>query len=160
MNGLAKGAQGDRLMHSYKHILLAAELNTETRLLAERAQLLASACKAQISIMHALPTLGVTLSGEMSVPAAGVGKMHQDAQRQIADLAAELGIPEQRCHLISEISKAAITRLAGQIDADLLVLGYHEKGFFGNIFGATAQKILHSVKCDVLVVHMPEESTG
>lgn len=145
-------------MHLYKHILLAVELNTETRQLAGRAQLLAGACNAQISILHALPTPGVTLSGEMSVPAVGVDKLHQDAKQQITRLAAELNIPEERCHLVNEISKAAIIGVARKIDADLLVLGYHEKGFFGNIFGATAQKILQGVKCDALVVHVRGET--
>jgi universal stress protein A len=46
--------------------------------------------------------------------------------------------------------------LAEEIDAEAIVIGSH--GFSGKkrILGATANKLLHGAKCDILTVHAEE----
>jgi nucleotide-binding universal stress UspA family protein len=60
-----------------------------------------------------------------------------------ADLVPAVGDPAQ-----------TIAELAKERDADLIVVGTHEPGVIGRLFGqSVTETVVHKVHCDVLIVH-------
>lgn len=63
---------------------------------------------------------------------------------------------EVQCIVRSGVDYQEIVALAGEIDADLIVLGMHGHGFLVHaLVGSTTERVLHHAPCPVLVVGQP-----
>jgi universal stress protein A len=80
------------------------------------------------------------------------------AEQKLKDLGAVLGVPESRQFAPIGHAATEIQRVAGELDADLIVIGTHGRHGLGLLLGSTANGVLHGVKRDVLAVrvHAPE----
>lgn len=66
---------------------------------------------------------------------------------------AELGIEAESVAAIGHTAKS-IAELAEERDADLIVVGTRELGFFERMLGTSVSEgVLHRAHCDVLIVH-------
>jgi universal stress protein A len=80
----------------------------------------------------------------------------ESATEQLAKIAETANIPSDQIRTIVGDKAGEIRKLAEEIDAEAIVIGSH--GFSGKkrILGATANKLLHGAKCDILTVHAEE----
>lgn len=141
---------------NYQHILLATDLLDKHIDVAERARVMAHNYQAKLSIAHVVESLPGYASGYSGVIDLEE-ELYEEAKVKLAEFAGSLNIPTQNQHLGSGNPKIVILDIAEEIDADLIVVGGHNRHGLGLLLGSTAATILHAGHRDVLVVH---ESKG
>lgn len=90
-------------------------------------------------------------------------KFQKDAQGRLDEIVAAL--PESsiawRTHVAHGDPAAVVRAQAGQLAADLVVLGTHQRtGLTRWLAGSVADEVLRSVSCDVLILPVPNQDRG
>lgn len=80
----------------------------------------------------------------------------ESATQQLAELANTNGVPSDQVRTIVGDRAGEIRKLAEEMDAEVVVIGSHGHSGQKRFLGATANKLLHGAKCDVLTVHATE----
>ncbi len=88
-----------------------------------------------------------------------VGLWQHDHKILVQALANKHGIKEDCIHLVDQHPRAAITQVAGSIQADLVVLGVVSRRRFKHLaIGRNAEYVLDHLDCDVLTaIPQPED---
>lgn len=147
-----------REMGSYEHLLLAVDLTDESNPVAERAQALAKAFGARLSIVHVIEPLSLAYGGDIPMDLSSVqDQIHEQAKAHLADFAAGLGIAADDQYLIFGRPESEIHRVARCKKADLIVVGSHGRHGLALLLGSTANGVLHGASCDVLAVRVGEK---
>jgi universal stress protein A len=142
-------------MPVYRRILLAIELNGDSLAVARRAQALASALGAELELLHVVEYVPVEPMGETLLPAVQIEEeLLTGAQKQLTALAADIGIPEDRCRVESGNVKAEIVRSARERGIDLIVLSSRERHGPSILLNLTEDTVLHAAPCDVLALRV------
>lgn len=138
----------------YKHVLLATDLSAHSDTVAKRASAIAKMTHAKLSIVHVLTHTAVAYAGEFSIPidAEFEAALEAQAKKQMAKLGKKYQIAEDAQHLAQGSVKLAVTDLANEIHADLIVVGTHGHEGLNLLLGSQANAILHVAKCDVWVI--------
>lgn len=115
---------------------------------------LAIQCNAELHLAHAFDFTVDTMSG---LPVDFSGQLYETLNRlyheTFTKLAQELGVPPERAHYLGGPPALALARLARSSETDVLVLGTHQRhGMDRVLLGSTAEAILDTAPCDVLVV--------
>lgn len=140
-------------MTVYRRILLAIELNGESASIARRAQALAAALQAELEVLHVVEYAPVEPLGETLMPAVQIeGEMLARAHKQLATLAAEVGIPEKSCRVEAGNIKAEIVRCAREHSVDLIIVTSRERHGPSILLNLTEDTVLHAAPCDVLAM--------
>jgi universal stress protein E len=96
-----------------------------------------------------LPMAPVALAG---IPAQEKA-LRQNVRRRFYDDLGRYGIPRKRGHLVGGDPAVELPRLTRSLRAGLIVMGAVSRSGLKRIFiGNTAERVLDSLKCDVLVV--------
>ena len=150
-------------MNPARAIITATDFSAPSRHAAQRAAMLARASGAPMTLTHviggsALDDLRRWLSDDAQATAA----IEADAQRQLQELATELGRAQGidvRTHLSVGHPVEQVVRHADEVDAGLLVTGTRGTGFFrGVVVGSTAERIAKRSSRPVLMVRqLPHE---
>ena len=117
--------------------------------------------------MHAnYPSVfGMTL-GDPGIDAVTLAASYeqQEDKREFEAFAADAGIPRARRHLVDRNPTDAIAAVARKVGADFVVMGAVSRSGLKRLFiGDTAERVLNSLSCDVLVVkpaHFQKRVTG
>ena len=142
-------------MANYTHLLLAIDLTEDAKRVGERAQALAIACGAQMSVLHVIEPLSLAYGGDIPMDLSSVqDQIHEQAKGQLRDFSAALAIPEARQHLVFGRPEAEIHRIAEEVGSDLIVVGSHGRHGLALLLGSTANSVLHGARCDVLAVRV------
>ena len=80
----------------------------------------------------------------------------ESAKEQLTKIAESEKIPSNQIRTIVGDRAGEIRKLAEEIDADVIVIGSHGYSGQKRMLGATANKLLHGAKCDILTVHATE----
>ncbi len=139
----------------YKHILFATDLSPESQEVAAKAEKIAAACQARLSIIHVIEPL--PMYAYSYIDTVGMEKQQIDECKSImADIAHKLNIAKDDQHLKIGPAKAEVIDTADEIKADLIVVGHHPRHGFVSLLGSTANAITHAAHCDVLVIRHKE----
>jgi universal stress protein A len=142
-------------MPVYRRILLATDLNDESPAIARRAQALAAALGADIELLHIVEYVPVEPMGETLMPAVQIEEeLLARARRQLTALAAELGIPGERCSVETGNVKAEIVRAARERKSDLIIVASRERHGPSIFLNLTEDTVLHAAPCDVLAMRI------
>ncbi|HUL82795.1 MAG TPA: universal stress protein [Gammaproteobacteria bacterium] len=146
-------------MGPYRKILLAVDLTADTAQIAERAKAVAASEGAEIELLHVIEP--VPLVTPLDVPdvmtptvLAAQDEIAAGARTRLAKLAAGLGVPASRAHVIVGNTQAEIVRAARDRQADLIVLGGRERHGLSLLVDFTEDAVLHKAPCDVLAVRV------
>ncbi|MCZ2406034.1 MAG: universal stress protein [Burkholderiales bacterium] len=145
-------------MNAFQRILVATDLSAPARRAAERAALLSRQTQAALDLLHVadlapLDYLRQWLPGQtQDMPQ----RVQQAAQAQVQALA-ELLLQRHGVHARTHVRTGVLTReLVGvlqDVQADLLVCGARGESVVRHLLlGTTAQRILSTTPCPVLVV--------
>jgi universal stress protein A len=146
-------------MLKYQHVLVAVDLSPVTNQVISRAREIATESKALLSMVHVMEHSPVAYGGEFSIP-VDVNleqSLEQEVRKEMEKLGAQYGIPPDHQYLESGSVKLAVTDLAEELHADLIVAGTHGHHGFDVLLGSRANAILHRAQCDVLVVRVQEK---
>jgi len=127
-------------------------------IIVERGKALTKALKGTFHLMHAnYPSVfGLTL-GDPAIDgvtlAAAYDELKASARKDFAEFAQGAKVPRNRRHLIDRDPATGIPATAKVVGADVVVMGaVSRSGLKRLLIGNTAEKVLESVPCDVLVV--------
>lgn len=142
-------------MGEYAHILVGVDLTEESRQVAKRACALSQAFSAKLSCLHVIEPLSLAYGGDIPMDLSSIqDQIQETAKLHLEQFAATLNIASDDQHLIFGRPETEIHTLAGQIGADLIVVGSHGRHGLALLLGSTANGVLHGAPCDVLAVRV------
>jgi len=146
-------------MQNYHRILVASDLSPASHLLIEKALHIAQQDIQKINLMHVInypPTLYG--SSEFAIPLDPEleQSLFKQAKHNLEEQGAAFGLSAERLHIIEGTASHCIIGLAKDLQADLIVVGGHDKHGLALLFGSTANTILHAMPCDILTVRIDE----
>jgi universal stress protein E len=149
-----------------RHIVLAAvdpshahakpsRLDT---LIVEHGEQFAKALQGPLHVMHANhpSVFGLTL-GDPAIDAATLAATYEqqeiNGQQDFKAFAEHAKIPRARRHVIDRDPVTGISAIARKVGADVVVMGAVSRSGLKRLFiGNTAERVLNTLPCDVLVV--------
>ncbi len=145
-------------MPVYRRILLAVDLAPESLLIGRRAQELAAALNAPLAIIHVVESVPALAP----IPPDPIGpslvstdaEFLRNAQGQLVQLARELGVEAGSVESVVGETRREIIRAAARHNADLIVLGSHQRHGFRFFIRPTEDELVHHAPCDVLAVRL------
>ncbi len=144
-------------MTGYKHVLLVTDLREDCTLVLERAKYMMDVSEGgHLSILHIVEETVLTAGYEIVpiIPVGDESELTARAQEKIATLLKEHHI-EAQVHIDTALStRRGILDYAENANPDLIVIGRHKRSGLASLLGSTADDILPSVECDVLVVRL------
>ncbi len=142
-------------MNGYKKILLAVDLSDNSRLVGERAKVIAKCYDADITLLHVVEYVPVEPMGEALLPTVQIeSELVDRAKTKLKELAETLALPQAPRLIETGSIKAEIVRAAQKLGADLIVLGSRERHGLAILLNFTEDTILHAAPCDVLAVRI------
>jgi universal stress protein A len=143
----------------YQRILLAVDLTSDSLVVGRRARLLADALGAQLRVITVIepvapitPIPPVPVGGDVVVNQV---ELLRAAEERIGPLVRELGVPDGQWKVVLGSIKSEIVRAAVDENADLIVIGGHERHGLAFLTRPTEDAVLHQAPCDVLAVRLP-----
>lgn len=141
---------------AYQHILAGLDLAADdSRQLAERAQALAQALGARLSLIHVIEPLAFAYAGDIPVDLGRTQQaMQEHAETRLAELAAAIGQPPGVAKVVVGLTADELRHAAAELGADLIVVGSHGRHGLALLLGNTAAHVLRGAECDVLAMRI------
>ena len=142
-------------------ILLALNFSGEpeqerlnAKLLREATQV-AHLVKAKLHLVNTVPSPALNIALEVPgfTPELYSDALHQHHITQMEEFAALHHIPGNQTHVLDGLPEDVLPELAHELDAELILLGCSGRtGWSAALIGNTAEQVVDSLKCDLLVV--------
>jgi nucleotide-binding universal stress UspA family protein len=150
-----------------RQILLPTDFSGCANYALPYAAAIARATRARIVCLHVVepivPAIGYTGLAD-PMPIADISDQLEDsAERELPKLTdcEELNGLEVEEVIVHGEAAAEIVRVAGEREADLIVISSHGRTGLGRmIFGSTAEAVVRHASCPVLVVKPPQEEAS
>ncbi len=151
-----------------KKILVATDFSKEAEIALNQSISIARHTGAAVTMVHAM---GLSLSDDMDLSSAAVTNAYQTQLKAIEKDAREKlekirqrhqgqGVDMSHVFIDTMPDKGVLTA-ASESEADLIVVGSHDRGRVAAFFlGSVSKKIAHMAKCDVLVARGPAPQGG
>ena len=140
----------------YQHILVAVDLTDECDPVVVRAQKLAQASGAKMSLVHIVEPMAMAFGGDVPMDLSMLQQQQFEQARERLDSFSgkypELAADQR--HLAYGQPRQEIHRVATEQDCDLIVVGSHGRHGLALLLGSTANDVLHGAPCDVLAVRL------
>ena len=142
-------------MPVYRRILLAIELNDGALEAARRAQALARELDAELELLHVVEYVPVEPMAETLMPSVQIEEeLLQGARKQLATLAAQIGLAAERCRVEVGNVKSEIVRTAREHQIELIIVVSRERHGPSILLNLTDDTVLHAAPCDVLAMRV------
>jgi universal stress protein A len=147
---------------TYRHLLVCLDLSGVSRQVLARGVALARQGGSGLTVLHVvdhrpLPDLDYGL-GTIPGFELDLDTLLANARSRLESLIAEAGAADAGREIVAGIPHSEITRIAGDLGADLIVLGSATRSGLGRLLGSTARSVLDHAACDVLAVRVPEHA--
>ncbi len=145
-------------MAIYKHLLLALDFGDDQERLIDHAVSMASVFDARLTLAHIVDYMPAAYGGEVPLP----DDLQMDAllldkaKGRLASLVAGLALPDVDWRAELGVPKHGITRLAEELEVDLILVGSHGRHGLQLLLGSTANGVLHLAGCDVLAIRVKD----
>lgn len=141
---------------SYRHLLAAVEMHDDGRAVLARAQELARQFGAQLSVLHVVEYLPVDPAGDalLTTPVDLSRERATQAEARLKEWCQGLGIGPDRARVLVGAITPEILRVAGELGADLIVVGHTPRRGLAAWFSHTEEGVVHKAPCDVLAVRL------
>lgn len=136
----------------YKKVLFATDFDDVGISAAHKAKKISDENNAELILVHVVEPIPAYAYPGFAGFAEVEVSIREQAEKELNALAERLGV-EQKNRLIEFGStKNEVLRVAQEHNVDLIVTGSHGKHGLALLLGSTANAILHSAECDVLIV--------
>ncbi|MFA5959421.1 MAG: universal stress protein [Tatlockia sp.] len=136
----------------YKRVLFATDFDEVGIKAAHKAKKIADENKADLLLVHVVEPIPAYAYPGFAGFAEVEVSIREQAEKELALLAKELGVDAKHCLIEFGSTKNEILRVAEEKKVDLIVTGSHGKHGLALLLGSTANSILHGAECDVLIV--------
>lgn len=143
----------------YRHALVCLDLSPDSGEILQRARSLIRPPEGRITLVHVVESgstpaiaygLGPPTGAGLDPEAAG-----RHAESRLRALITAQDSLRMACRVVTGIAHQEITRLAGELKADLIVLGSAQRAGLGRLLGSSARSVMNHAPCDVLAVRIP-----
>ncbi len=142
-------------MSLYKHVLVAVDLTEEADEVLNKAQAIAEANEARLTLVHVVEPLSVAYGSDIPLDLTTLqDEITQQARERINKLADKINIEKGDQHVVYGRPEREVHRIAEEHEIDLIVVGSHGRHGLALILGSTSTSILHGATCDVLAVRV------
>jgi nucleotide-binding universal stress UspA family protein len=144
-------------MSAYQTILACIELNhSHDNVVIQRALSLAGHHTHGIHLVHTIqPVAPLTTESAFFELSDIENQITEEHKNAIFTLALEHNIAEQQVFIITGSPSKIIPELAKKMNADLILVGNHDKSGLELLISSTAKSLLKNPCCDVLAVKVP-----
>jgi universal stress protein A len=143
-------------MPSFKRILVPTDFSEHAHRAVERAIALARDSGAELHICHAIHYVAPIVSPyEIPIPDDFIQQTRESAQLRLDELVTKGRDAGVECegHLLSDAPDPAISNLAEELAADLIVMGTRgNTGLKHVLLGSVAERTVRHAHCSVLTV--------
>lgn len=142
----------------YRQILLAVDLTEYSDTVGRRAAAVATAFGADIALLHVIEYVPMDPAGEGVMPPSPdiEPELLASARPRMAELAARIGLADARQEVVIGSVRSEIVRTARELDADLIVLGRHQRHGLASLLSSTEKSLVRAAPCDVLAVQIQD----
>ncbi len=145
----------------YQHILVAIDFSHYSFAALKRAVELAKHYNARLSLIHAIEHIAFAVGDTdgVIVPYDSYEQDHllfEASKTRLKSVADELDYPDLHHEVIWGTPKAVILSYAEAQNVDLIITGSHGHHGLARLMGSTSSALVHSARCDVLVVRVEE----
>ncbi|MBN1684689.1 MAG: universal stress protein [Gammaproteobacteria bacterium] len=140
-------------MSKYKHILIAIDLFNHSEPVIKKAYEIAKLNGAKLSAVHViepLPGIGFEMISSAEIEM----ELMKLSRQQLEKEAKKYDIPKTRQFIEFGSIKHEIIRIASENHVDLIVIGSHGRHGLNYLLGSTANGVVQSADCDVLVIRI------
>lgn len=142
-------------MNTYQHLLVAVDFTESIESVIERAQKLAKAESAKLSLIHVVEPAPVDFLDQTMLVDINLDELlKKTAKQHLLSLAKKYAVDEADCYLEVGSVKGEIFKRIESLPVDLLVVGSHGRHGLALLLGSTANAVLHGAGCDVLAVRV------
>lgn len=144
-------------MNSYKKILLVTDLREDSGIVAERTRDIITGRETSLSVLHIVEETVLSAGYEIVpiLPVIDENDSVAEAREGMKTLLRRYGLEADNIHVETALStRRGILDYVESNAPDLIVIGRHTRTGLASLLGATADDILPSVNCDVLVVKL------
>ncbi len=148
----------------YNSIVVAMDFSPHALKALKRAILLARDHGASVSVVHAYQSLALyeTYPDDLLGPSPAMPiydqeldqQLFETAQRRLEEMVSEIDYPHVSAEVVWGSPRATVISYAETRKADLIVAGSHGRKGIARLLGSTANGIMHSARCDVLIVRL------
>ncbi len=150
-------------MSQYREIIVAVDLTEEAIEVLQAAKSVALEQDANLRVVSVVPTPAFTY---FAFDPVGLSqskeeledKLVKQAREQLAELCEAAGCEDAYSNVVIGKPSTQIKEEAEENDADLIVMGAHDKHGMGHLLGSTTTGVLHGAPCDVYAVHVASEN--
>ena len=143
-------------MKQYKKILLATDFSEGSMQAMARAKDLAGQYQALLSVLHVAEYVPMLDPANIALDPFNLVApdqiVYDAAIGNLMEIGESLGIPDDRLIFENGQAKDVIVRVAGDQNADLIVISTRGDQGIGSLLGSTAASVILHAPCDVLVV--------
>lgn len=143
-------------MNSYKHILVGLDLSArDSEKVTAKALALAQSLNADISLVHVIEPLAFAYAGDIPIDLTDTqAVMENHATDTLNRIADALPITPRQVRVTIGSTADEIHAIAGELGADLILVGSHARHGLALVLGSTASSVLKHADCDVLAVRI------
>ena len=143
----------------YNKILVAVDLSSDAQKVIDSAVQLAGDA-SKLHLVHVVEPVAAAYS--MDIYAVNISELQQEAinfaEQRLAKIGAAIGVGKECVHTLLGAPAPEVRNLASEIGADAIVMGSHGHSGWKILLGSTAIKVLHGATCDVLTIHVGDDS--
>ncbi len=139
-------------MADYRKVLVLLDLSEGSEKVFNAARDLASHSNASLVALHVVDYAPIEPMGETLMPSMAIEQELQERSRARIDEVIAGSAARARIEMGN--TKAEILRVAGEEQADLIVLGSRERHGLAILVNFTEDTVLHAAHCDVLAVRL------
>lgn len=141
----------------YQNILFATDFDEVGIKAAHKAKKIADENGASLHLVHVIEPIPAYAYPGFAGFSDVETSIKTQAEQELNRLASDLGVEKKCIHLAFGSTKHEVLRVAKELKIDLIVAGSHGKHGLALLLGSTANAILHSAECDVLIVRSVSE---
>lgn len=143
-------------MAGYHHILVAADLRTEHASVIDKGVELRDTYQAKLSLVHVIEMIPsyMDVYGYFSSTDLFT-KMKKDFTQTLESVGNRINVDKASRYLCEGTPSVEVIGLAEKLHVDLIIIGAHTHTAFERLLGSTSNGVVHTAKCDVLIVRYP-----
>lgn len=146
-------------MSTYRKILLALDLSSESDQLREKTCEIAKSNEAELHILHVIEPLSFAYGGDVPMDLTSIqDQLNDHAKDKLSQFCSQLDYPVAKQQVSIGQTETEIHRIADNENVDLIIVGSHGRHGIALLLGSTANGVLHGANCDVLAVRIQEDN--